>query len=214
MKLKNRSVRDMLPHFGACLLYWARAAITTWAGRMMARIWGIDLGVGCSFRGLPLLRRMPGSTIRLGKRCVFNSRSEYNRIGINHACILSTLRDEAVIVIGDECGFSGTTLGCEKSITLGKRVRCGANTVITDTDWHTDDPRTSPPEAVVIEDDVWLGLNVVVLKGVTIGKGSIIGANSLVTRSIPAGVMAAGDPAKVLKRIDIEESRLDGYVQQ
>jgi acetyltransferase-like isoleucine patch superfamily enzyme len=84
---------------------------------------------------------------------------------------------------------------------LGKRVRCGANTVITDTDWHTDDPRTSPPEAVVIEDDAWLDLNVVVLKGVTIGKGSLIGANSLVSRSIPAGAVAAGAPAKVIRNL-------------
>ena len=122
-------------------------------------------------------------------------------IGINPAFILSTLRDEAVIRIGDDCGFSGTVIGCEKSITLGKRVRCGANTVITDTDWHTDDPRTSPPEAVVIEDDAWLDLNVVVLKGVTIGKGSLIGANSLVSRSIPAGVVAAGAPTKVIRNL-------------
>jgi acetyltransferase-like isoleucine patch superfamily enzyme len=189
----------MFPHFGTCLVYRFRAGITTLVGRLLAQMWGVDLGGGCSFRGIPLLRRMPNSTIRLGQRCVFNSRSEYNMIGINHVCILSTLRDDAAINIGDDCGFSGTVIGCEKSITLGNRVRCGANTVITDTDWHTDDPRTSPPEAVVIEDDVWLGLNVVVLKGVTIGRGSIIGANSLVTRSIPAGVVAVGTPAKVIR---------------
>ena len=198
MKLRNRSIRDILPHFGTCLLYWGHATITTLVGRVMAWAWGIDLGEGGSFRGLPLLRRMPSSTIRLGKRCVFNSRSEYNKIGVNHACILATLRDEAVIVIGDDCGFSGTTLGCEKSITLGNRVRCGANTVITDTDWHTDDPRTSPPEAVIIEDDVWLGLNVVVLKGVTIGKGSIIGAGVVVPKSVPPYSIVVGNPAKVV----------------
>lgn len=173
-------------------------------GRAFARVWGIALGGGCVFQGLPLLRRMPSSTIRIGSRCVFTSRSAYNYIGINHPCALSTLRDEAVLIIGDDCGFSGTVIGCEKSITLGKRVRCGANSVITDTDWHSDDPRAFPPEAVVIEDDVWLGLNVVVLKGVTIGKGSVIGANSLVTRSIPPGVVAAGTPARVIRRLDAE----------
>ena len=68
--------------------------------------------------------------------------------------------------------------------------------------WSNQQTRATPPAAVVIEDDVWLGLNVVVLKGVTIGRGSVIGANSLVTRSIPAGVVAAGSPAKVIRTLD------------
>lgn len=204
MIIKNRSIRDMLPHFGTALAYRVLSGITTLAGRIMAKIWGVDLGRGCSFNGMPLFRRLPSSTIRLGCRCILSSRTEYNTIGINHPCIFSTRNDEAAIKIGDDCGFSGTVIGCQKSITLGNRVRCGANTVITDTDWHTDDPRTSPPKAVIIEDDVWLGLNVVVLKGVTIGKGSVIGANSLVSRSIPAGVVAAGNPAKVIRSLNDE----------
>lgn len=199
MILKDRSIRDMAPHFGVCLYYRCRAAVSTFLSRLLVWIWGIRIGNGCCFRGIPLLRRMPGSILRIGSRCVFSSRSEYNLIGINHPCILSTLRDAAILVIGDDCGFSGTVIGCQKSITLGNRVRCGANTVITDTDWHAEDSRTSPPEAVVIGDDVWLGLNVVVLKGVTIGRGSVVGANSVVSRSIPAGVVAVGTPARVIR---------------
>lgn len=53
----------------------------------------------------------------------------------------------------------------------------------------------------MIEDDVRLGLNVVVLKGVTIGKGSLIGANSLVSQSIPSGVVAAGYPEIVIRNL-------------
>jgi acetyltransferase-like isoleucine patch superfamily enzyme len=87
-------------------------------------------------------------------------------------------------------------------------VRCGANTLITDTDWHSNDPRTGLDAPVIIENDVWLGVNVTVLKGVTIGEGTIVGAGSLVTRSLPPGVSAAGIPAKVLKRIDGTETHL------
>jgi acetyltransferase-like isoleucine patch superfamily enzyme len=54
---------------------------------------------------------------------------------------------------------------------------------------------------VVIGDNVWLGVNSVVLKGVTIGKNSVIGANSVVTRDIPPNVIAAGNPCKVIKQI-------------
>lgn len=54
---------------------------------------------------------------------------------------------------------------------------------------------------VVIEDDVWLGANVIVLKGVTIGARSIIGAGSVVTKSIPADCIAAGNPARIIKHL-------------
>lgn len=192
----------MLPHFGTCLFYRAHALLTTVAGRGLARIWGVMLGKACSFRGLPQFRRMPGSIIRLGNQCTLNSRSEYNYIGINHPCIFSTLRDDAAIIIGDGCGFSGTVIGCETRVTLGNRVRCGANTVITDNDWHPEDPRRGPSRPVTIEDDVWLGLNVTVLKGVTIGSRSIIGTGSVVTTSIPPNVVAAGIPAKVIRSLD------------
>jgi maltose O-acetyltransferase len=58
--------------------------------------------------------------------------------------------------------------------------------------------RVSP---IVIEDDVWLGGNVVVCPGVTIGAGSIIGAGSVITRDVPPGVIAAGNPARVVREI-------------
>jgi hypothetical protein len=82
-KLKNRKIRDMVPHLGTCLIYLVQATITTFSARLLAGLLGIKFGRGCSFRGLPLLRRMPNTTIRVCQRCVFNSRSEYNMIGIS-----------------------------------------------------------------------------------------------------------------------------------
>ena len=73
--------------------------------------------------------------------------------------------------------------------------------MITDSDWHTDDPRTGPDKAVIIEDNVWLGYGVKILKGVHIGKNSVIGAGSIVTKNIPANVIAAGNPCKVIKQL-------------
>lgn len=54
---------------------------------------------------------------------------------------------------------------------------------------------------VIIGEDVWIGCNCVIMKGVKIGNGSIIGAGSVVTKDIPAGVMAAGNPAKIIKKL-------------
>jgi acetyltransferase-like isoleucine patch superfamily enzyme len=89
---------------------------------------------------------------------------------------------------------------------------CGANVTITDTNWHPLDWRDrlagKPGEyaPVVIEDDVWLGMNVTVLKGVTIGRRTVVGAGSIVTRSLPAGVIAAGQPAVIIRTLADEES--------
>nr|WP_143033346.1 DapH/DapD/GlmU-related protein [Prevotellamassilia timonensis] len=57
----------------------------------------------------------------------------------------------------------------------------------------------TPPGKVIIEDDCWIGFNVIILPGVTIGKGSIIGAGAVVTKSIPPYSVAGGVPAKVIK---------------
>ena len=115
--------------------------------------------------------------------------------------MISTLAKGAIIEIGDGCGFSGTVIGAALHVRLGKNVRCGANTLITDSDWHTDDYRVGKDAPVIIEENVWLGYGVKVLKGVHIGKNSLIGANSIVTKDIPENVIAAGNPCRVVKQL-------------
>jgi len=110
--------------------------------------------------------------------------------------------ENAKIKIGDGCGFSGTVINAQCEIRIGQGVRCGTNTKIMDSDYHTDDNRVSDPEPVVIEDGVWIGMNVIVLKGVTIGQGTLVGANSLVNKSLPANVIATGNPARVIRQLE------------
>lgn len=153
----------------------------------------------CIFRGHTRFFRHPSSCVEIGGGCTFNSSLNSNLIGINRPCILSTLKEGAHMVIGSGCGFSGTVIGCASRITLDANVRCGANTLITDTDWHWDDLRSGPDAPVHIEKNVWLGANVTVLKGVTIGENTVVGSGSVVTRSLPPHVMAAGSPAKVIR---------------
>lgn len=145
---------------------------------------------------------VPNSEIFVGDGCKFRSSEGSNKIGINRSCHISTLKGGARVIIGDRCGFSGTVIGAALRIELGREVRCGANTTITDTDWHETDPRSGMPAPVVIEDNVWLGLNVTVLKGVRIGRNSVIAAGSIVTRDIPSNVVAGGIPARVLKPLE------------
>jgi acetyltransferase-like isoleucine patch superfamily enzyme len=160
----------------------------------------IKVGKKCNFIGNTVFYRTPCSKMTIGDHCTFRSDFTSNLIGVNRRCIVSTLYKDAEILIGNSCGFSGTTISAAEKIVIGNNVLCGANVVITDFDWHLG-RHASKPKPILIEDNVWLGLNTVVLKGVKIGKNSIIGAHSTVVKSIPENVMAAGNPCRVLKQI-------------
>lgn len=90
-------------------------------------------------------------------------------------------------------------------VTIGNNVLFAPNVTIAVTSHpvHPDVRREGGMYAlpVVIEDDVWIGCGAIILPGVTIGKGSVIGAGSVVTKSVPANVVAAGNPCRVLREI-------------
>lgn len=166
---------------------------------------------GLVFTGGSLfVSRAKNSTISIGRGCRFMSKECGNLIGLNHRCMLSTV-DSAKLVIGDRCSFSGVALRCFGDITLGDNVRVGANTTIISGDAHQDDPRAGKNKPINIEDNVWIGSNVMILKGVTIGRNSVVGAGSIVTRSVPENVVAAGNPCKVIKSLNEETiKKLEG----
>ena len=183
-------------------LYWGvQSTCSTLYTASVARMRGIRIGNGTTFYGLAKFKKARTASITIGNRNCFRSSATSNLIGINRPCIISALEPESSVRIGDDCGFSGTVIGCFASISIGHRVKCGANTLITDGDWHAEDPRSSKPRPIVIGDDVWLGVNVTVMKGVTIGANSLIGAGSIVTKDIPANVIAAGNPCVVIRNI-------------
>jgi acetyltransferase-like isoleucine patch superfamily enzyme len=109
------------------------------------------------------------------------------------------------IRIGDWVALSpGVRITCSKSITIGDGCSIAQRVFITDADWHDFYHRIYPgkEDPVVLEDNVWLGDQVIVTKGVTIGRNSIVGAGSVVTRDIPANTIAAGNPASPIKELD------------
>lgn len=168
---------------------------------MSAKWWNIKIGKGCIFFGKVCFYRLQDCEIEIGNNCKFNSGTTSNLSGLYTPCMITTARKGTKITIGDNCGFSGTRIRAGETITIGNNVRCGANTYIASTDVHTEDSRSGKDRPIVIEDNVWLGLNVVVLKGVRIGENSVIGANSVVTKDIPANVIAAGTPCKIIREI-------------
>jgi acetyltransferase-like isoleucine patch superfamily enzyme len=128
--------------------------------------------------------------------------------------------EKARIRIGDFCYFTNALLLCELEIQIGSYVVMGWNSTIADTDFHPMGPAEriadaiacSPvgkgrprPEiirkAVWIEDDVWIGPNATILKGVRIGSGAFIEAGTLVTRDVPSRARVMGNPAQVIGQV-------------
>jgi maltose O-acetyltransferase len=100
----------------------------------------------------------------------------------------------------------GASIVASDSITIGDRVRIGDYAAIHDSDYHplaADLPVRVAP--IVIEDDVWIGRSALVMPGVRIGRGSVVAAGAVVTRSVPARRLAAGVPARVIRELDIPD---------
>ena len=186
------------------LLDSVRIRLRTAAGgyhKFFARCRGVEFLGACQILGRPKFKLYPGTRVIIGDGCRFLSGHTDNLIGINRPCIITAHNAGTIVKIGEHSGFSGTVIGAFAGITIGSHVKCGANTLITDSDWHPEDPRSGKPRAVVIGDNVWLGVGSMVLKGAKIGDNTVIGANSLVTGEIPANVVAAGNPCKVIRQL-------------
>ena len=119
-------------------------------------------------------------------------------------------RNEAsIITIGDNVTINNNiVIICEsEGIFIGSKTLIGSNCEITDSDFHHLDPikrhtENATVKKVTIEENVFIGSNVKILKGVTIGKNTVIANGSIVSRSIPSNVIAAGIPARVIKTLD------------
>jgi acetyltransferase-like isoleucine patch superfamily enzyme len=152
-------------------------------------------------------RVVNGGPITIGDHVQFEARTV--------PCELAT-HAGGQIVIGDSVFINyGSSISAHQLVRIGDRCHIGQYTIILDCDYHSAGDETShgSPAPVVIEDGAWLAHRVSVLKGVTIGRGSIIAAGSVVTKDIPAGVLAGGVPAHVIKPLADRESKRKLSVQ-
>ena len=166
---------------------------------------GIPWGRSWRFHGVPILQKHRKSLMGFGDGLGLRSSVRSNPLGPNRPVILCTWQEGATLEVGDHFGMTGGTLCAAEHIAIGHHVKIGANTTVMDTDFHPLDPeirRVHPQKAntapVVIEDDVFIGMNCLVLKGVRLGKGCVVGAGSVVTKDVPAGTMVAGNPARIV----------------
>lgn len=116
------------------------------------------------------------------------------------------------IHIGDYTLLSpGVNITSADAIHIGNNCMLAAEVVISDCDWHGLYNRIRPfrcSAPVQLEDNVWIGLRAIILKGVTIGENSVVGAGSVVVNDVPANTVVAGNPAKVIKTINPQRKML------
>ena len=108
------------------------------------------------------------------------------------------------LTIGDNTFINcGCAISARNLISIGKNCQIATGVVMMDNDFHgtEDRDKIEEPTPIIIEDNVWLATRVIVLKGVTIGKGSTVASGAVVTKDIPPYSIAAGVPAKVIKSI-------------
>ncbi|MBN1186144.1 MAG: acyltransferase [Bacteroidales bacterium] len=145
----------------------------------------------------------------LGESLIFTSDPKINFFGLSKRCTIY-VGDDAELYIGSNSGFSGVSIYCKKSIYIGNNVNVGGNCWICDTDFHplscqarrVHDISKIVSSPIYIGDDVFIGANAIILKGVRIDDRSIIGAGSVVTKNIPADQIWAGNPAKFIREIN------------
>lgn len=146
--------------------------------------------------------------VTIGKNFKVNSGPNHNIIGRQQKL---TLWVDGELTIGDNVGISSTAIICQEKITIGNNVTIGGNTVIYDTDFHSldhnirgtvNDRKNTNRKPVQLDDNVFIGAHTTILKGVTIGKNSIVGACSVVTKNIPENEIWAGNPARFIKSLN------------
>ena len=175
--------------------------------KIMFAYFGVKIeGQPGKIEGIVTVRSQHKGTITMGKGIQLRAGKKYNMIGGDTRLILRTYRGGS-IRIGQNVGISNSALVSMNHIEIEDNVMIGGSCKIWDTDFHSlnsnermDEYDTHINSAPIhIKKGAFIGANTIILKGVTIGEKSIIGAGSVVTKDIPDGQIWAGNPARYIK---------------
>ncbi len=146
-------------------------------------------GSGCRVKGWLTVKNR--GKISLGDEVVFHSTIQKSYLSIHKG---------AELKIGDGSFINfGANISVNKRVTVGKGVQIGPYALIYDSDFHSLTGDLAKTEEVIIEDGVWIASRCTILKGVRVGEGAVICSGAVVTKSVPAGAVVGGVPAKIIK---------------
>ena len=207
-KIMVRKLFRVFPRFKRNVyMLWNR--IYFWA-------WGVEIGKRMKvYNKIYLLGK---GKVKIGDDFLFNSGDSSNPICRNIIGSFYVMTPKSKIEIGNRVGISSSCIWARERIFIGNDVNIGGDCIIMDNDAHPHeyiirrninkkvlDKDAIPTAPIIIDDDVWIGARCQILKGVHIGARSIIAAGSVVTKDIPADVIAGGVPCRVIRKLNEEE---------
>ena len=179
--------------------------------RLFLRLNKTKFGKKLKLIGWPFIFRFKNASISIGNNVRINSNFWSNLLGLYQRTIIIA-KGSASIKIGDKVGISGATIYAHEKIEIGNGTLVGANVKIVDNDFHPVDPvarQTSdhskvPHAPVLIGENVFIGMNAIILKGTIIGNNCVIGAGSVVHGTFEDNCVIAGNPAKIIKKFNTD----------
>lgn len=193
--LSRENLREGLRQPGAALSLACALLRGRWYG-LKYRWKGVRLTVGKNFRCYGKLVIAGRGAVAIGDDVVFRENLRHVYLGSGSA--------DYEIRIGDRVWLHGTSISCRDKVLIGDRSLVGRVEII-DHEFHDprdltrkQDIRSRP---VVLGKDTWIGNDALILKGVEVGEFSVVGARSVVRRSVGARVVVIGNPAVVVKEL-------------
>lgn len=157
--------------------------------------------------GVPLMDINSSAICQFGSNLIMVNSAKYSTLGKSNRCKF-VVSAEATLLIGTKVGMSNTTIVATKSVKIGNNVMIGGGVTIVDTDfhslnplhWHTNaDLENMVSLPVEIKDNIFIGMDSIILKGVTIGNNVVIAAGTVVTKNIPDNEIWGGNPAQFIR---------------
>jgi acetyltransferase-like isoleucine patch superfamily enzyme len=167
---------------------------------------GVEFQGTCEFLGRPMISVGHNSKMVIGDGVRIASSVRSSTLACFQPSVLRTLVPGASLVIGRSVGMSGTVLCAGGSIEVGEGTIFGSGAMVIDNDFHVPEGEWGWSEGsaicgkiakpVKIGRGVFVGARAIILKGVTIGDRAVVGAGAVVTRDVPTGYIATGNPAR------------------
>ena len=178
----------------------------------------VEYGKNLCLKGMPVIFNKGGAKLKIGENVTIKSSFLSNLVGLYSRTIVVTRAPGAVIEIGDNVGISGSTIYARKGVYIGENTCIGGNCKILDNDFHPTDMEDRikllhdvhggdsdliPTREIHIGKNCFLGCNSIILKGTVLGDGCVVGAGAVVSGKFEDNCVIAGNPAKVIKRLDV-----------
>lgn len=185
--------------------------------KVVMKMTNVKYGKNLLLKGIPVIFNKKGAKLKIGNNVVIKSSFLSNLVGLYSRTIIVTRSPNAVIEIGDNVGISGATIYARKGIYIGDNTCIGGNCKILDNDFHPIEIETRnkllldpyggdsdliPAKEIRIGKDCFIGCNSIILKGTVLGDGCVVGAGAVVSGKFEDNCVVAGNPAKVIKRLE------------